>query len=107
LGSRYRPYIDAALARTDLTFFLPNSAEALASVNTTGLNATTWLELAAYGMFPQAIYSTDFVNGTALTGFTGYPVYVTVHEGDIYINTAKITSRDNFISNGVFHVVDK
>lgn len=107
LSSRYRPYIDAALTRTDLMFFLPNSAEALASVNTTGLNATRWMDLAAYGMFPQTIYSTGFVNGTQLTGFIGYPVYVTVHEGEIYINTAKITSRDHFISNGVFHVVDK
>jgi len=49
----------------------------------------------------------DFVNGTQLTGFTGYQVDITVREGDIYINKAKIISRDNFISSGVSHIVDK
>jgi hypothetical protein len=67
-SSKYRPYIDATLARTDFTFFLPNSAEALASVNATGLKATIWLGLAAYGMFPQTIHTTDFINGTQIDG---------------------------------------
>jgi uncharacterized surface protein with fasciclin (FAS1) repeats len=94
----------------NLTFLAPNSAKALASfedVKSTISNSTAlgvWID---YHFIDQLIYSTGFVNGTQLTTAAGLPVLVTLHNGDIYINDAKIIARDNLVVNGVFHIIDE
>jgi uncharacterized surface protein with fasciclin (FAS1) repeats len=65
------------------------------------------LQSAGYGLAPQVIYSTSLVNGSQIITDLGLPVFVTVQDGDTYFNAAKVTSFDNFISNGVFHVIDE
>lgn len=105
-----RPEIDHLLYTPDLTFLAPNSAQALVDfkdANVTGLNSTMlglWFD---YHFIDQLIYSTGFVNGTQLTTVAGLPLLVTLNNGDIYINDAKITGRDNLVVNGVFHVIDE
>jgi hypothetical protein len=91
----------------NLTWFAPNSAQALAHANVTGINATLLGYLFDYQCIDQLIYSTGFVNGTQLTTVAGPPVLVTVKDSDIFINNAKITARDNLVVNGVFHVLDE
>ena len=93
--------------RPNVTYFIINSAKALAAVNNTGVNKTTLLHAPGYGFAPRVIYSTALVNGTQIMTALGLPVLVTVQDGDTYLNTAKVISKDNFISNGVFHVVDE
>jgi uncharacterized surface protein with fasciclin (FAS1) repeats len=93
--------------RPNVTYFVFNSAKALAAANNTGVNKTTLLHAPGYGFAPRVIYSTVLVNGTQIMTALGLPVLVTVQDGDTYLNTAKVNSKDNFISNGVFHVVDE
>lgn len=107
LSGKARPFVDAYFSRPNTTYFIFNSAKALAHLNDTSLNATTILKSSGYGLAPRVIYSTAFVNGTQIMTVLGLPLLVTVQDGDTYINDAKVTSRDNFISNGVFHVIDE
>jgi uncharacterized surface protein with fasciclin (FAS1) repeats len=83
-----------------------NSAKTL-DFNATGLNETMLDWLVEYDHVPQLLYSNGLVNGSQIMTAAGVPVFVTVHGPDTYINSAKVTSKDNFITNGVFHVIDE
>jgi len=83
-----------------------NSAKTL-DRNFTGLNETYLEWLVKYDLARQLIYSNGLVNGSQIMTAAGLPVLVTVHGSDTYINSAKVTSKDNFITNGVFHVIDE
>jgi uncharacterized surface protein with fasciclin (FAS1) repeats len=83
-----------------------NSAKTL-NRNITGLNETMLDLLVEYDLVPQLLYSNGLVNGSQIMTAAGVPVFVTVHGSDTYINSAKVTSKDNFITNGVFHVIDE
>jgi uncharacterized surface protein with fasciclin (FAS1) repeats len=109
LSGEARPFVDAYFSRPDTTYFIFNSAKAFAHFNgtTLSLNAATLLNSSGYSLAPRVIYSTALVNGTQIMTVLGLPLLVTVQDGDTYINYAKVTSRDNFISNGVFHVIDE
>jgi uncharacterized surface protein with fasciclin (FAS1) repeats len=71
------------------------------------VNQTALLQLINYDAAPQIVYSTALVNGSQIMTDMGVPVFVTVQDGGTYINSAKVTSVDNFVSNGVFHVIDE
>jgi uncharacterized surface protein with fasciclin (FAS1) repeats len=107
LSVEFRPYVNKFVDAPDLTCFLPNSAKALADANLTGLSQTALLQRFEYYCLDQLVYSTNFVNGTQLMTSAGLPVLVTLQDNDIYINCAKITSRDNLMANGVIHVIDE
>lgn len=107
LSVQFSPYVKKFTDSPNLTCFLPNSAKALADTNLTGLNQTVLLQRFEYYCLNQLIYSTSFVNGTQLMTSIGIPVLVTLQGSDIYINCAKITSRDNLMANGVIHVIDE
>ena len=90
----------------DVTCFLPGSAKALAE-NISGLSQDTLGQTFQYRCVDQLMYSTSFFTGTQLMTTAGYPILVTINDGDIYINTAIITGRDNLVVNGVYHVNDE
>jgi uncharacterized surface protein with fasciclin (FAS1) repeats len=48
----------------------------------------------------------DFRNGQKLTTVNGQEVLVTIKDGDVHINGAKILARDKQASNGVIHSID-
>ena len=48
----------------------------------------------------------DFRNGQSFKTASGKDVLVTVKDGDVYINSAKILARDMQGSNGVIHSID-
>jgi uncharacterized surface protein with fasciclin (FAS1) repeats len=107
LSTDSRPLIDAFFSKTDVTYLISNSAKALANVNFTNLDQSVIKQLINYIAIPQLVYSTGLANGAHLMTAAGVPVLVTVQDGDTYINAAKVTSADNFISNGVFHIIDE
>jgi uncharacterized surface protein with fasciclin (FAS1) repeats len=106
LSGESRPHVDAYFDVPDATYFVVNSAKAL-DTNLTSLNATMLLELVSYALVPQVIYSSGLVNGSKIMTSAGVPAFVTVQNTDTYIDSAKVTSKDNFITNGVFHVIDE
>lgn len=101
------PIIDSLFSTSNVTYFIANSAKALAKAISMDLNQTTLEQLEKYATAPQVIYSTEFVAGSHIMSALGIPLTVTVQDGDTYINSAKITSSDNFVSNGVLHVIDE
>lgn len=108
LNVENRPFINNMTDTWDLTYFVPNSAKALADFNVTGMNRSEINEWARYLAVDGLVYSSDFVNGTRLQTWTGDPMLITVlKNGEIYVNNARITGRDNFVENGVFHVIDE
>ncbi|KAI9690677.1 MAG: hypothetical protein M1820_009911 [Bogoriella megaspora] len=89
----------------DATYFFPDSESTLTSFKQNSLEPSMLLEYhAVQGLY----YSTNFTNGTTLNTTAGVPLLVTLDEnGDIYLNTAKITTPDYLIFNGVMHVIDR
>lgn len=107
LSVENRPFIDSFTSTPDLTWFVANSPQALAHLNVTGDNQTVLEGLVKYQSISEVIYSTGFEDGMALMTDAGLPLLITVRNGDIWVNTAKITGRDDFGFNGVFHVIDE
>ena len=109
-GVTDRPLIDSLLAEPDKTFFLPNSAKALTNIlsSPTFANDETLLGyFRQYACCSKPVFSTDFVDGALLMTDGGVTVVVTVLEGEVYINNAKVLERDVLMANGVFHIIDE
>ena len=110
LNTENRPFIDSFTLAPDQTSFGANSPKVLADIahfNLTNLNQTTLEEFVKYQSISEVIYSTALENGTALMTEAGVPLLVTAQDGDIWVNTAKVTWRDLLVANGVAHVIDE
>ncbi|PVH70121.1 FAS1 domain-containing protein [Cadophora sp. DSE1049] len=108
-GVTDRPLIDSLLAERDKTFFLPNSAKALSNILRSPTFANDETLLGYFGQYARCsklVFSTDFVDGALLMTDGGVTVVVTVLEGEVYINNAKVLERDVLMANGVFHIID-
>ena len=55
----------------------------------------------------QVKYSTDLTDGLKLQTMQGEDVTITVLNGSIYVNAAKIIDPDYLITTGVLHLLDK
>jgi uncharacterized surface protein with fasciclin (FAS1) repeats len=94
----------------DQTYFIPNSATALASTLNASLETQeNFGELLGYHILSGTVaYSTSLANGTQFKTLSGLPLMVTVlDDGTIYINSAKVLSSDYIVVNGVMHVIDE
>jgi uncharacterized surface protein with fasciclin (FAS1) repeats len=102
--------VDATLNTADVTYFLPNTAEALAKFEALSQNES---DIDKRSLFNYHIlhnitaYSPDLTNGLSLKTLQGANVTITVQDGDTYVNAAKIISSDWLIGNGVIHVLDE
>jgi uncharacterized surface protein with fasciclin (FAS1) repeats len=103
-------YVNQVLDLPDVTYFMPNSASALAVAQQLAKNSSA-AELEAnfqYYVVPEfAAYSSMLTNGMKLKTQQGTDLTVTLQDGDIYINSAKILISDLIVSNGVGHVLDE
>lgn len=95
---------------TDVTFFVPNTADALVSftdVTSNATNMTNVLDILKYHIVVgDLVYSPEFQNGMQLTTATGKNITIS-KEGDvIFVNQARILTPDYIVSNGVVHVID-
>lgn len=110
LNSSNSGYVDGVMDITDVTYFIPNSAIALANFTTFSQNNTSPEELKAvfqYHIVPGALaYSPDLKNGLLLKTQQGDNVNITVQGSNLYVNSAKIISTDHIVANGVLHVID-
>ena len=55
----------------------------------------------------QVAYSSLLTDGKRLQTVLGKDLTITVQNGSIYVNAAKIVDPDYLLSNGVFHVLDR
>lgn len=47
------------------------------------------------------------MNGTTLTALNGGNLTVTIVDGDVFVNSAKVVTPNVLVANGVVHVIDK
>merc|ERR1711871_1187292 len=52
------------------------------------------------------VLSTDLQPKQVVKTVEGKELLVSIHEGDVYANKAKVVGADNLASNGVAHIID-
>jgi uncharacterized surface protein with fasciclin (FAS1) repeats len=102
-------FVDQPNILPDVTFFVPNSPEALASFTNLSTNASSEdLEaIYQYHFVPNFIgYSTDLKDGMSLKTAQGNNITITIQGNKTYVNAVEILSVDYLVGNGVIHVID-
>jgi hypothetical protein len=92
-----------------MTFFSPNTAEALASFTktTAGMSQDDLAAVFNYHIVPGFLgYSSVLETGMVLPTVQGDKLTITKIGSDIFVNGAKITNPDFLVANGVVHLVD-
>jgi len=57
--------------------------------------------------FKGSYYSTDFRHGDLLHSQNGYPILVTVRNGSVCLNDAKLVRVNAIANNGAVHALDR
>ncbi|RDW89774.1 hypothetical protein BP6252_01806 [Coleophoma cylindrospora] len=109
LSSANAGYVNAILDVPDVTYFIPNSASALAKTTELSRNSTPadLQALFQYHVVPGFVeYSPFLENGMTLATAQGTNVTITIQDGQTYVNAARIINSDYMVANGVMHVID-
>ncbi|KAI1099334.1 FAS1 domain-containing protein [Jackrogersella minutella] len=99
---------DSIIDVHNVTIFAPNNDafDAIGSI-VSNLTSDQLISIVGYHVINGSInYSTDLKNST-LTTANGVNITITVENGTIYANSAKVTVPDILLSNGVVHVIDQ
>lgn len=92
----------------DVTVFAPSNAafQAIGSA----LESLTTQELATileYHVVNGTIGYSSYLTNTTLTSVSGGTIRITVENGTVYANGAKVIVPDVLVANGVVHVIDR
>ncbi|KAF3760346.1 hypothetical protein M406DRAFT_52985 [Cryphonectria parasitica EP155] len=99
--------VDAAM---DVTIFAPSNAGFAAISNLVGsLSMEQLTQILTYHVVSGTVgYSTTLMNGMTIPTLDGNAtVTITVDNGTIFVNSAKVVTADVLLNNGVAHVIDK
>ncbi|ORY70929.1 FAS1 domain-containing protein [Pseudomassariella vexata] len=102
--------LDNTLAtRHDVTIFAPNNDafNAIGSVVGSLSNEDLANVLGYHIVEGQVLYSTLINGNNSLRATNGDELKVTVNDGNVYVNAAKVTLPDVLVSNGVAHVINQ
>ncbi|KAI4242477.1 MAG: hypothetical protein L6R40_004031 [Gallowayella cf. fulva] len=100
--------VDAVDSLTHVTIFAPNNSafQAIGSA----LPNLTMPELASilqYHVINGTVaYSSTLKNGTKVPALAGGDLTITIIDGDVFVNSAKVLIPDVLVANGVVHVID-
>jgi uncharacterized surface protein with fasciclin (FAS1) repeats len=91
----------------DITIFAPNN-DAFAAIGSLAatLSMTDLTNILKYHVVDSVAYSTDLTN-TTLKAADGTELKITVANGTVFVNSAKVVEADLLVSNGVVHVLDQ
>ncbi|SMR49590.1 unnamed protein product [Zymoseptoria tritici ST99CH_3D1] len=91
----------------DVTVFAPTT-EAFEAIASALENATaeTVASILQYHVAPQIGYSSLLQNGSQLETLAGSNVNVTILDGEVFVNSAKVIATDILVSGGVVHLID-
>ena len=91
----------------DVTIFAPSNAafqsigSALAGASTEALGS-----ILTYHVVQGTVGYSSLLTNTTLPTVNGESVTITVVNGSVFVNSAKVTLPDVLVSNGVVHVID-
>lgn len=104
-----QPLVANVLFQQNMTFFAPNTAEALASFTNSaaGMSQSDLAAVFNYHIIPGFVaYSSLFETGMELQTVQGDNVTITIEGSDTFVNGAKIIEPDFLVANGVVHLID-
>lgn len=100
--------VDAVDSLEDVTIFAPNNAafQDIASA-LTDLTPEDAASILQYHVVNGTVaYSSQIANGTNVTSMTGAPLNITIEDGEVFVNAARVITADVLIAGGVIHVID-
>lgn len=92
----------------DVTVFAPNN-EAFQRIGSALSNLTTQqlTQILGYHVVNGTVaYSSTLMNQT-VKSLSGQDLRITVKDGSVFVNSAKVVLADVLVANGVVHVIDK
>lgn len=104
--------VEAVNTTPNLTIFAPNN-EAFQNIGSAlpNLTAEQLTDILTYHVVPSTGgpigYSSNLENGTTLTSLQGESITITIGEGGVFANGARVVIADVLIANGVVHVIDE
>jgi len=100
--------LDTVNHAKDLTIFAPSNAAFGSIANLAGnLSTDTASSILKYHVVQgQVLYSSKITGNTTLKTLDGVDLRVSVINGSVYVNSAKVITPDVLVSNGVVHVID-
>lgn len=93
---------------SDVTIFAPSNA-AFAAIQNLAANLSTEMlsSVLTYHVVQGTVgYSSSLTSGAMLTTLNGGQVTITIDQGNVFVNSAEVTTADVLVSNGVVHVID-
>jgi hypothetical protein len=101
--SRYNPNLHGN--QTNIVHSFVTNTTQLQYLNITQQQLFAFEEYAC--VHGEVAYSSLLTNGKTLQTVLGSDVTITVQNGSIYVNAAKIIDPDYLLSNGVLHILDR
>jgi uncharacterized surface protein with fasciclin (FAS1) repeats len=92
----------------DVTIFAPNNA-AFQAIGSGLANLTTEQisSVLTYHVVAGTVgYSSSLTNGTSLKTANGANLTITIADGKVFVNGARVITPDVLVANGVVHVID-
>lgn len=102
--------MDTLKGKGPFTVFAPTDA-AFAKISNATLNAllankTQLTAVLTYHVVPGKVMSTDLKNGMMAKTVQGENLTITLENGSVMVNNAKVVQADIVCTNGVIHVID-
>jgi len=69
-------------------------------------NKDQLVDILTYHVLPAQVLSTDLKPKQVVKTVEGKELLVSIYNGDVYANKAKVVGADNLASNGVAHIID-
>ncbi|KAF2727419.1 Fasciclin-domain-containing protein [Polyplosphaeria fusca] len=101
--------LDAVDTTPDLTIFAPTN-EAFQSIGSALANLSNddLANILTYHVVnsSEPLYSTDLSNGTSVQTLNGGNLTITIENGTVFVNAARIITPNILVANGVVHLID-
>merc|ERR1712050_289096 len=69
-------------------------------------NKDQLVDILTYHVLPAQVLSTDLKPKQVVKTVEGKELLVSIYQGEVYANKAKVVGADNLASNGVAHIID-
>ncbi|PMD19229.1 Fasciclin-domain-containing protein, partial [Hyaloscypha hepaticicola] len=95
-------------ALSDITIFAPSNAAFAAIGSAVGtLSPAQLTQILTYHVVPGTVGYSSLLSNTTLKTVNGASLTITIENGSIFVNSAKVIVPNVLVANGVVHVIDQ
>lgn len=100
--------VDTVDGLTDVTIFAPSNA-AFSAIGSAVANLTVeqLSSILTYHVVQGTVGYSSILTNTTLTTVNGADVTISIVDGEVYVNSARVITPDVLIAGGVVHVIDE